>query len=89
VKGYELLLSVLSKPLKQIVDNTGFEIEPIYKMVYEADGNFGYNVKTGEVEDLISAGIIDSAKALKCALINAASVSAMALITECTIITVA
>lgn len=88
-KGKYLIYGVLSKPLKQIVENTGLDVPFIYNSVFNSNGNFGYNVKSGKVEDLIESGIIDSTKALKCALINASSVAGMALITECSIVTVA
>ena len=48
----------------------------------------GYNVKSGQVEDLMESGIIDSAKALRCALVNAASVAGAAITSETVIITV-
>ena len=44
--------------------------------------NYGYNAATGEYVDMIKAGIIDPAKVAKTALLNAASVSALALTTD-------
>lgn len=85
--GFLLVLSALSKPLLQIAENAGLEKESILKLVLEKDGNLGYNVKSEKVEDLIESGIIDSTKALRCALTNAASVAGTALISECMIIT--
>jgi len=55
--------------------------------VTNATGNYGYNLKTGKIEDLIESGIIDSTKALRCALINAASVAGAAITSECLIVT--
>ena len=45
-------------------------------------GNIGYNAATGEVEDLVKAGVIDPAKVTKTALVNAASIAGLMLITE-------
>ena len=43
----------------------------------------GMNAATGEMTDLIKAGIIDPAKVTRAALQNAASIAAMVLTTEC------
>lgn len=87
-KGHQLVYESLKKPLKQIVANAGLDSEQILKMVESSDGNEGYNLKTNKVENLIESGIIDSTKALRCALVNAASVAGAALTSECLIVTV-
>jgi chaperonin GroEL len=48
-----------------------------------ASGTTGMNAATGEMEDLIEAGIIDPAKVTRAGLQNAASIAAMVLTTEC------
>ena len=45
----------------------------------------GYNVATGEFEDLIKAGVVDPTKVTRSALQNAASVAGLLLTTECMI----
>ena len=50
--------------------------------------NTGYNVLSERIEDMVEAGIIDSTKAIRCALVNAASVTGMFLTSECSIITI-
>jgi len=87
-KGQQLVYAAMNKPLSQIVENSGADHQRILERVYVKTGNEGYNVKSGKVEDLIQAGIIDSTKALRCALINAASVSGVALTSECLIVCV-
>lgn len=87
-KGQQLISEALSKPLKQIVENAGYEEGIIYDMVLKTSGDNGFNVKTGDIENMVETGIIDSTKALKCALINAASVAGVALTSECLIVTV-
>ena len=47
-----------------------------------AKGNIGLNAATGEIEDLVKAGIIDPAKVTRSALQNAASIAALLLTTE-------
>lgn len=87
-KGKQLIYDILTKPLLQISENAGVDANKVLEDVSNAEGNFGYNVISGKVEDLIESGIIDSTKALRCALVNAASVSGMALTSECLIVVV-
>lgn len=87
-KGKQLVFDAINKPLKQIVKNAGLSVESIFKQVSNSKGNEGYNLKTNKVEDLIESGIIDSTKAIRCALINAASVSGAAITSECLIVAV-
>ena len=47
-----------------------------------SDQNIGYNVLTGEYENMLKAGIIDPAKVTRGAFENAASIAAMILTTE-------
>ena len=53
--------------------------------VTAAKGNSGYNVATGEYEDLVKAGVVDPTKVTRTALQNAASVAGLLLTTECMI----
>ena len=50
--------------------------------VESAKGDVGLNAATGEIEDLVKAGIIDPAKVTRSALQNAASIAALLLTTE-------
>ena len=53
------------------------------QQVEEATGSTGLNAATGEMVDLVKAGIIDPAKVTRAALQNAASIAALVLTTEC------
>ena len=46
---------------------------------------YGYNVATGEYEDLVKAGVVDPTKVTRMALQNAASIAGLLLMIECTI----
>ena len=48
-------------------------------------GNYGFNVATGEYEDLLKAGVVDPTKVTRSALQNAASIAGLLLTTECMI----
>lgn len=84
-KGGIALLTALSKPFKQMMDNVGWDAEAAYAKVLKGEVNVSFNTKSGKMENLIDAGIIDSTKALRCALQNAASIAGMLLTTECLI----
>lgn len=84
LQGFVLTMSAIVSPFKQICINSEVSVEAKYKETFESGGgpNVGYNAMTDTVEDLVETGIIDPVKALRCALINAASVSGMVLTCE-------
>lgn len=88
VKGCDLVFDSLCTPLKQICANAGVDGDEILKKVSRETEGMGYNVLTNKIEDMVQAGIIDSTKALRCAITNAVSVAGMVLTSECSIITV-
>ena len=71
--------------MRQLCDNAGEEAAPVVSKVLSESGNFGYNVATGEFEDLVKSGVVDPTKVTRTALQNAASVAGMLLTTECMI----
>lgn len=85
-RGITILLDALTEPLKQIAENSGVNGEIILNKIYESrkDG-YGYDAAKLEFVDMMASGIIDTTKAIKNALLNAASVAGMILTTECTI----
>lgn len=85
--GIALVFDALTQPIKQICRNAGVDENEIYEKVSRETGDIGYNALTGEIENLVESGIIDSTKALRCALMNAVSVAGMVLTSECSIIT--
>lgn len=83
--GLDILDRALEAPLRQIAENAGKEGGIIVEHVKNAKGNMGWNAVTGEMVDMVEAGIIDPAKVTRCALQNAASVAVMILTTEAAI----
>jgi chaperonin GroEL len=65
--------------------NAGVEGAVIVGQVTANKGNYGYNVATGEYEDLVKAGVVDPTKVTRTALQNAASIAGLLLTTECMI----
>lgn len=85
-RGYDILINATKEPLKQIAENAGINGEIVLNKINEANKEgYGYNAATEQYVDMMSNGVIDTTKAIKNALINAASVAGMILTTECTI----
>jgi len=83
--GIEIVRKALESPLRTIASNAGVEGSVILHNVLSKDGNYGYNARTNEFEDLLEAGVIDPTKVTRIALENAASIAGMILTTECVI----
>ncbi|MBP5257594.1 MAG: chaperonin GroEL [Prevotella sp.] len=83
--GINIVARAIEEPLRQIVENAGGEGAVVVQKVREGKGDFGYNARTDEYEDLRKAGIVDPAKVARVALENAASIAGMLLTTECVI----
>ena len=80
--GARIVRVALDAPARLIADNAGLEGSVMVRDVELASGPTGLNALTGELEDLIEAGVIDPAKVTRAALQNAASIAALLLTTE-------
>jgi chaperonin GroEL len=80
--GARIVVRALEEPTRQIVANAGAEGSVVINELKAKGGNFGYNVNSERVEDMLKAGIIDPTKVTKNALQNAASVAGLMLTTE-------
>ncbi len=80
--GAAIVARALAAPLRWIASNAGYEGAVIVRQVEGAEGPVGLNALTGDLEDLVKAGIIDPAKVTRSALQNAASVAGLLLTTE-------
>ena len=81
--GARTVWEALVAPGRHIANNAGLEGSVVVREVEAAEGSMGMNAATGEMTDLLKAGIIDPAKVTRAALQNAASIAAMVLTTEC------
>ncbi|WP_028898146.1 chaperonin GroEL [Prevotella sp. HUN102] len=84
--GINIVCRAIEEPLRQIIANAGGEGAVVVNKVREGKGDFGYNARRDQYEDLRAAGVIDPAKVARVALENAASIAGMFLTTECVII---
>ena len=83
--GIEIIRRAVEEPLRQIVANAGKEGAVIVQRVKDGEGDFGYNARQDQFENLYVSGVIDPAKVTRVALENAASIAGMFLTTECVI----
>ena len=84
--GIKIIERAIEEPLRQIVENAGLEGSVVVQKVREGKGDFGYNARKDQYENLRESGIIDPAKVTRVALENAASIAGMFLTTECVIV---
>jgi chaperonin GroEL len=80
--GAKIVLRSLEEPLRQIAFNAGLEGSVVVNDVRKAKPAEGLNAATGEITDLIKAGVIDPAMVTRSALQNAASIGKNILTTE-------
>lgn len=76
-QGYTLGQSIIYNSLKsvteQIAENAGYDKEEVLADCFEK--KLGFNALTGEYQDLLSSGVVNSVKVDRYSLINAASVA--------------
>jgi chaperonin GroEL len=80
--GVNTVKRALEEPIRQIVENAGFEGSVVVERVKKEKSSMGFDAVSESYVDMIEAGIIDPTKVTRCALQNAASVAALMLTTE-------
>jgi chaperonin GroEL len=80
--GANIIVRSLEEPLRQLAYNAGLEGSVVVNDVRKAKNGFGLNADTGEIVDLVAAGVIDPAMVTRSALQNAASIAKNILTTE-------
>ena len=83
--GVNIVRTAIEAPLRTIVSNAGGEGSVVVNKVKEGKGDFGYNARNSQYENLIESGVIDPVKVTRLALENSASISGLLLTTECVI----
>jgi chaperonin GroEL len=81
--GVDIVKRAIEYPTRALAANAGVEGSVVVQEVKRRKGNEGYNVSTGEYEDLVKAGVVDPKKVTRAALQNAASIAGLLLTTEC------
>jgi chaperonin GroEL len=83
--GIDIVKRAVEFPTRSLADNAGIEGSVVVEEVKRRKGNEGYNVSSGDYEDLVKAGVVDPKKVTRTALQNAASIAGLLLTTECLI----
>ncbi len=80
--GARIILRSLEEPIRQLANNSGLEGSVVVNDVRKAKKGQGLDAESGEIVDLVGAGIIDPAMVTRSALENAASIAKNILTTE-------
>jgi chaperonin GroEL len=84
--GVAIVRRALEEPLRQIVQNAGWEGSVVVEKCRTLPQNEGFDAATETYSDLMKAGIVDPVKVTRSALQNAASIAGMVLSTETLIV---
>jgi chaperonin GroEL len=81
--GIEIVRKAISWPARQIAINSGEDGSVVVGKILEKDQYaFGFDAQSGEYGNLVSKGIIDPTKVVRCALQDASSVAGLLITTE-------
>ncbi|MEC9008592.1 MAG: TCP-1/cpn60 chaperonin family protein, partial [Planctomycetota bacterium] len=81
--GAQLILDVLSMPIRTIAENAGQDGAVVASRILKAkQANYGYDALNDKYGDMVEFGIIDPTKVVRSALQNAASVAGLLLTTD-------
>ncbi len=80
--GVAIVKRAIEEPLRHIAKNAGLEGSVVVEKVRAAKDGFGLNAVSGEIVDMVKAGIVDPAKVTRSTIQNAASIAALVLTTE-------
>jgi chaperonin GroEL len=84
--GTQIVRRALSEPARLIAANAGFEGSVIVERLRGEKDATGFDAAAGEWVDMFKSGIIDPAKVTRSALQNAASIAALVLTTEASVV---
>ena len=82
--GLAIVKRALEEPLRQIAKNAGLEGSVIVEKVRNAGAGQGLNAVTGQIVDMVVAGIVDPAKVTRSTIQNAASIAGLVLTSSIT-----
>ncbi|HDI51733.1 chaperonin GroEL [candidate division KSB1 bacterium] len=84
--GINIVKRAIEEPIRNIAENAGWEGSIVVQRVRDGKDDFGFNAETEKFENLMEAGVIDPTKVVRIALENAASVAALMIMTEATVV---
>ena len=81
--GVDIVRKALQTPARQIAINAGADGSVVVgKIMDKEQYSYGFDAQTGEYGNLVSKGIIDPTKVVRCALQDAASIAGLLITTE-------
>ena len=80
--GVNIIRKAIEEPIRWIAINAGRDGAVIVDTVKKGVKGEGYNAETNEFGNMVEMGVIDPTKVVRSALVNAASIAAMVLVTE-------
>ena len=88
-EGEKLLLELMEQPVRKLMLNSGepndLINEAVHKIRQSKELDLGYEVNSGSIKPLTTAGVVDPAKVVRLALQNAVTVATSIITTECLI----
>ena len=84
-QGVDIVRRAIEEPLRQIAANAGADAAVVVNKVRDGKGDRGFNAANEQYENLYRAGVVDSAKVVRVALQNAASIAGLMITTEASI----
>jgi chaperonin GroEL len=80
--GVNIIRKAVEEPIRWIAINAGRDGAVVLDAVKKSGKGTGYNAETDKFGNMVEMGIIDPTKVVRSALVNAASIASMALVTE-------
>jgi chaperonin GroEL len=81
--GIDIVRKALPWPARQIALNAGEDGSVVVGKILDKDQyNYGFDAQTGEYGNLVTKGIIDPTKVVRCALQDASSIAGLLITTE-------
>lgn len=77
--AYRLLLRALEAPARTIIANAGYDASEVMAEINLAGTGYGFDVRSGQVVDMLTAGILDATSVQQAAFRAAVSAAAQAL----------
>ena len=84
--GVDIVAQAASEPVYWIASNAGLEGAVVANRVREMEWGGGFNALTSAYSDLLADGVLDPAKVVRSAVVNAASIAAMLITTESAVV---
>ncbi|MCL1598671.1 MAG: hypothetical protein M3094_05770, partial [Actinomycetia bacterium] len=77
--AYRMLGKAIAQPFCAIVDNAGYDVSETIAQVNQCDDGSGFDVRTGNIANMASAGIVDAVAVQRAAIHAAVTSAALAL----------